>query len=170
MKKGYIIILIILVLLVGAMVSLITNPILVVAEDTEEAGGMDMAAKFSINGFEWVYPGSSVNAEGQTLHNVHYDHPEDPYGAARDIITYSYGYTPHIIVSVNNEAAQAIFGDDIIDLIRSNDAYNGYAGNANVPGNMSRGDAMGTAMETNGMNVLQVPVQILLGNIRFIPV
>ena len=32
---------------------------------------------------------------------------------------------------------------------------------------MSRGDAMDTAMTKNGMNIFQVPIQILLGNIQF---
>ena len=80
---------------------------------------------------------------------------------------YSYHVSPHVIVSVNNDAAQAIFGVSIVDDIRANDAYNGYAGNENVPGTMDRGDAMETAMTNNGMNVLQVPLQILLGNITF---
>ena len=168
MRKIGIVFIAIVLIIVVFLASTIVSPVLVIAEDTEEAGGVDMAAKFSITGFEWVYPGSSFNAQGQTLHNVHADSPDDPYGAARDIITYTYHYTPHVIVSVNNDAAEAIFGDDIIDVIRSNDAYNGYAGNQNVPGTMSRGDAMDTAMTQNGMNVFQVPIQILLGNIHFI--
>lgn len=168
MRKIGIVFLAIVLIIVVFLASTIVSPILVIAEDTEEAGGVDMAAKFSITGFEWVYPGSSFNEQGQTLHNVHADNPDDPYGAARDIITYTYHYTPHVIVSVNNAAAEAIFGADIIDVIRSNDAYNGYAGNQNVPGTMSRGDAVDTAMTQNGMNLFQVPIQILLGNIRFI--
>lgn len=143
-------------------------PIVIVAEDTTEDASIDMAASFSIGGFNWVYPGSSVNAEGQTLHNVHINHPEDPYGAARDIITYSYGYTPHIFVSVNNDAAEAIFGSSIVDDIRANDGYYGYAGNGNVQGSMSRGDAVGTAMLNDGMNIFEIPIQVLMGNIRFI--
>ena len=157
----------IVLLILAFVVSIATSPILVVAEDTTEESGIDMAASFSLGGFNWVYPGSSVNAEGETLHNVHANHPEDPYGAARDIISYSYGYTPHIIVSVNNAAAEAIFGGSIVDDIRSNDGYYGYAGNDNVAGSMSRGDAVGTAMANNGMNVFEVPIQILMGNIRF---
>ena len=168
MKISRVILLVFVAIVVIIAGTLIASPILVVAEDTTEDASIDMAAKISITGFEWVYPGSSVNAEGQTLHNVHINHPEDPYGAARDIITYSYGYTPHIVASVNNDAAAAIFGGSIVDDIRANDAYNGYAGNGNVPGTMDRGDAVGTAMANNGMNVVQVPIQILLGNIRFI--
>ncbi|MDO5860009.1 MAG: hypothetical protein Q4Q55_04640 [Methanobrevibacter sp.] len=155
-------------LIVVMAAATIASPILIVAEDSEEDASIDMAAKFSLTGYEWVYPGSSVNAQGQTLHNVHIDNPQDPYGAARDIMTYSYNYTPHIIASVNNDAAQAIFGSTIVDDIRANDAYNGYPGNENVQGTMDRGDAVDTAMSNNGMNVFQVPIQILMGNIKFI--
>lgn len=168
MKKLPLIILAIVAIGLALLASTIFSPILIVAEDSGEDGSIDMAAKFSIIGYEWVYPGSSVNAQGQTLHNVHIDNPQNPYGAARDIMTYSYNYTPHIIASVNNDAAQAIFGSTIVDDIRANDAYNGYAGNDNVPGTMDRGDAMDTAMSSNGMNILQVPIQVLMGNIRFI--
>lgn len=168
MNKIHLILLAIVAIIVVFLAATLASPMLIVAEDSTEDASIDMAAKFSLSGFEWVYPGSSVNAEGQTLHNVHLNHPEDPYGAARDIITYSYGYTPHIIVSVNNDGAQAIFGTSIVDDIRANDAYNGYAGNDNVPGTMSRGDAMDTAMTNNGMNIFEIPIQILMGNIRFI--
>ena len=74
-------------------------------------------------------------------------------------------FSPHLIVSVNNEAAAAIFGSTIIDDIRANDAYNGYPGNENFQGTMDRGDAVGTAMANNGMNVFAIPIQFLLGNI-----
>ena len=86
-------------------------------------------------------------------------------GAAREIMEYSYGVSPHIFFSINNDAAEAIFGSNIVDDIRANDAYNGYAGNDNVAGTMSRGDAVGTAMANDGMNFLQIPIQLLMGNI-----
>ena len=151
------------------MLSTLSSPVLIMADDVEEGGGgaVDMAAKFSITGFEWIYPGSSVNAQGQTLHNIHLDSPDDPYGAARDIMTYTYNFTPHLIVSINNDGAEAIFGTSIVDDIRANDAYNGYAGNDKVQGTMSRGDAVNSAMTKNGMNVFQIPIQALLGNIAF---
>lgn len=168
MKKLHIILLTLVAIVVIFISSTLVSPIIVIAEDATEGGGVDMAAKFSLRGYEWVYPGSSVNAQGETLHNVHADHPEDPYGAARDILTYTYHYTPHIIVSVNNDAAEAIFGNSIVDDIRANDAYNGYAGNDKVKGTMSRGDAVDAAMASNGMNIFQVPIQILNGNIKFI--
>jgi len=168
MNKIHLILIAVVAIIVIFLASTIVSPVLIVAEDSAEDASIDMAASFSISGFKWVYPGSSINAEGQTLHNVHINHPEDPYGAARDIMTYSYSVTPHIIVSVNNDAAGAIFGSTIVDDIRANDGYYGYAGNDKVSGSMSRGDAMDTAMAQNGINVFEIPIQILMGNIRFI--
>lgn len=168
MNKIHLILIAIVAIIVIFLASTIVSPVLIVAEDSTEDASIDMAARFSLAGFEWVYPGSSINAEGQTLHNVHINNPEDPYGAARDIMTYSYGLTPHIIVSVNNDAASSIFGGSIVDDIRANDGYYGYAGNDKVSGSMSRGDAMDTAMTNNGMNIFEIPLQILLGNIKFI--
>lgn len=166
MNNGNKIIIIIVLLVVAFLASTIVSPVMIVAEDSAEDASIDMAASFSLAGFKWIYPGSSVNAEGQTLHNVHINHPEDPYGAARDIMTYSYGVTPHLIFSVNNDAASAIFGGNIVDNIRANDGYYGYASNENVPGSMSRGDAMETAMLNGGVNVFEIPIQLLLGNIK----
>ena len=148
----------------------INSPVLIVAEDAEEDASIDMAAQFSIKGFDWVYPGSSYNSNGETLHNVHLNNPDNPYGAAKEIMEYTYKESPFLIISVNNYAAESIFGGSIVDDIRANDAYNGYAGNENVPGTMSRGDAMSVAMLENGINVPMIPIQILLGNIKFIPV
>ena len=58
MRKIGIVFLAILLIIVVFLASTIVSPVLVIAEDAEEAGGVDMAAKFSITGFEWVYPGS----------------------------------------------------------------------------------------------------------------
>ena len=168
MEKLHLIILAIVAIVVIFMTSTLVSPILIVCEDMGEDGSIDMAATFSLAGFEWIYPGSSFNSQGQTLHNVHIDNPQDPYGAARDIMSYTYHFTPHLVVSLTSEGAEAIFGGGIVDDIRANDAYNGYAGNENVPGTMDRGDAVDTAMSKNGMNIFQVPIQILMGNIRFI--
>ena len=165
MKKISMVLLAIVILVVAFLASTVVSPVLIVAEDSEEDASIDMAATFSLGGFEWIYPGSSYNSQGQTLHNVHMDYPEDPYGAAQDIMAYSYGVAPHFIFSVNNDAAEAIFGGSIVDDIRANDAYNGYPGNDNVQGTMSRGDAVGTAMANNGMNIAQIPIQLLMGNI-----
>ena len=167
MKKLHLIILAIVAIVVIFMASTLVSPVLIVCEDMGEDGSIDMAATFSLAGFEWIYPGSSFNSEGQTLHNVHIDNPQDPYGAARDIMSYTYHFTPHLVVSLTSEGAEAIFGGNIVDDIRANDAYNGYEGNENVPGTMSRGDAIDTAMGQNLPNVLQIPLQILLGKITF---
>ena len=165
MKKSKIILIEIAIIVILLLISTIVSPIMIVAEDTEEDSSIDMAATIGLTGFNWIYPGSSVNSEGQTLHNVHMNNPEDPYGAARDIMTYSYGVTPHFFFSINNDAAQAIFGGSIVDDIRANDGYFGYAVNGNVQGSMSRGDAVGIAMLENGINVLEIPIQLILGNI-----
>ena len=168
MSKGKIILGAIAVIIIACVLFVMASPILIIAEDTSEGSpGVDMAASFSIpDGFQWIYPGSSVNANGQTLHNIHQNSPDDPYGAARDIMEYTYHYTPHLVVSVNNDGAEAIFGEDIVSSIRSNDAYNGYSGNGNVQGTMSRGDAVGTAMTNANVNVLEIPIQLLMGNIQ----
>ena len=167
MNKLHLILLAFVAIIVVFLASTLVSPILIVCEDTGEDASIDMAATFSLGGLEWVYPGSSFNAEGQTLHNVHINNPDNPYGAAREIMEYTYHFTPFLVVSINNEAAEAIFGGSIVDDIRANDAYNGYAGNDKVPGTMSRGDAIDTAMAQDGMNILQIPLQILLGNISF---
>ena len=165
MKK---IVVAIILIIVVILLSTIVSPILVIAEDADEGTpGVDMAATFSITGFEWIYPGSSTNANGETLHNIHLIDPEHPYKAAQEIMQYTYHETPHVIVGINNDAAEAIFGGSIVDDIRSNDAYNGYAGSENVAGTMSRGDAVGTAMTQDGMNIFQIPIQVILGNISF---
>lgn len=170
MSKAKVILAIIVVIIIALLLFTITSPILIIAEDTTEGSpGIDMAAKFTaLGGFEWIYPGSSVNANGQTLHNVHQDSPDDPYGAARDIMEYSYQFSPHLIISVNPEAAEGIFGAGLIDNIRANDAYNGYSGSENVQGTMSRGDAVDTAMNSGTFNPIAIPTNILMGNIKFI--
>ena len=165
MRKLSVALIALVLIVVVFLASTIVSPVLIVAEDSSEENGIDMAATIGLTGFEWIYPGSSVNAQGQTLHNVYADYPDDPYGAARDIMSYTYHFTPHIIVSVNNDGAAAIFGGDIIDNNRANDAYNGYAGNDKVSGSMDRGDAVGTAMAQNGMNIFEIPIQFLTGNI-----
>lgn len=170
MSKAKVILGVIAVIIIALLLFTLTSPILIIAEDTDEGSpGIDMAAKFTaLGGFEWIYPGSSFNANGQTLHNVHQDSPNDPYGAARDIMVYTYQFTPHLIISVNPDAAEAIFGEGLIDNIRSNDAYNGYAGSENAQGTMSRGDAVSTAMTSGTFNPLAIPIHILMGNIKFI--
>ena len=165
MKKLNVALIALALIVVAFLASTIVSPVLIVAEDASEDNGIDMAATIGLTGFNWIYPGNSVNAQGQTLHNVYADYPDNPYGAARDIMSYTYHVTPHIIISINNDAAAAIFGENIIDDIRANDGYNGYAGNDKVSGSMDRGDAVGTAMAENGINIIEIPIQFLIGNI-----
>lgn len=170
MKSAKLILGIIAIVIIALLLFTITSPILIIAEDTDEGDpGIDMAAKFSVlGGFEWIYPGNSYNAQGETLHNIHLFSPNDPYGAAKDIMEYTYHFSPHLIVSVNPEAAESLFGAGLVDNIRANDAYNGYAGNDNVPGTMDRGDAVSTAMSKGSFNPLAIPGNVLMGNIKFI--
>lgn len=160
---------IIIVVIIAILLFIASNPILLIAEDTTESDpGIDMAASWTLTkGFEWVYPGSSYNSKGETLHNIHLDNPENPYGAAKEIMEYTYNFSPTIIISLNDPGASAIFGESILEDIRSNDAYNGYPGSENAQGNMSRGDAVSTAVNNDGINFLQIPIQILIGNIKF---
>ena len=170
MKKGKAILGIIAVIIIAFLLFTVVSPILIIAEDTSEGTpGVDMAAKFSVlGGFDWIYPGSSYNANGETLHNIYLISPDNPYGAAQDIISYTYHFTPHLIVSVNPEAAESIFGDGLVDNIRSNDAYNGYGRTDNVVGTMSRGDAVSTAVSGGTFNPWAIPVHLIMGNIKLI--
>ena len=159
MKTGKIILCIIALIFVGFLLFTLMSPILIIAEDTSEGTpGIDMAAKFTIlSGFNWIYPGSSHNAQGQTLHNIHLNSPDDPYGAARDIISYSYNFTPHLIISVNDYAAEDIFGEGLVDNIRANDWGSG----------MDRGPAVDSAMSQGTFNPFAIFSNIITGNIKF---
>ena len=130
--------------------------VLVLAQDDSEGGipGVDMAALWSFNGgFTWIYPGSSHNANGHTLHNIYMtDHP---YQDAKEIMEYTYGVSPHILIVVNDQAASHIFGENFVSTIRQHDWGEGN----------SRGDAV--AMSITHVNPLPIIPDILLGNIKF---
>ena len=51
---------------------------------------------------------------------------------AKEIMEYTYGISPHIIIIINDQAASHIFGDDLLDNIRQHDWGEGN----------SRGDAV----------------------------
>ncbi|MBQ2961779.1 hypothetical protein [Methanobrevibacter sp.] len=130
--------------------------VLILAEDDTEGGipGVDMAALWSIHGgFTWIYPGSSHNANGHTLHNIYMI--DNPYQDAKEIMEYTYGVSPHFIILINDQAAAHIFGDNILDTIRQHDWGEGN----------SRGDAV--AMSITHVNPLPIIPDILLGNIKF---
>ena len=90
--------------------------VVILAQDDTEGGipGVDMAALWSLNGgFQWIYPGSSFDPEGRTLHNIYM--LDDPYGEVKTIMQYTYNVDPHILVIINDQAAAHIFGDNILD-------------------------------------------------------
>ena len=129
--------------------------ILILAQDDTEGGipGVDMAALWSVNGgFTWIYPGSSFDPQGRTLHNIYM--LDDPIEEIRVIMDYTYNVNPHILVIINDQAAGHIFGDNILDTIRQHDW---------VEGN-SRGDAV--AMSITSVNPLPIIPDILMGNIK----
>ncbi len=129
--------------------------VLILAQDDTEGSipGVDMAALWSVRGgFEWIYPGSSFDPQGRTLHNIYM--LDDPYQEAKTIMQYTYNVDPHILVIINDQAAAHIFGDNILDTIRQHDW---------VEGN-SRGDAV--AMSITSVNPLPIIPDILMGNIR----
>ena len=129
--------------------------VLILAQDDTEGSipGVDMAALWSVRGgFEWIYPGSSFDPQGRTLHNIYM--LDDPYQEAKIIMQNTYNVDPHILVIINDQAAAHIFGDNILDTIRQHDW---------VEGN-SRGDAV--AMSITSVNPLPIIPDILMGNIR----
>lgn len=161
MKKiGAILILIIGILFIFAA----TSNVLFLAEDTSESinePGVDMAALWSLSsGFQWIYPGSSVNAEGSTLHNIFLFENNKPYEDAKDIIQYSYNTTPNICVVINNNASDRIFGNDMIDSIRENNWGEGQ----------DRGDAIDESLSSHGFNIIGVIQSLLMGDIRIFPI
>ena len=148
---GIIAILIVLFLAITAF-----SNVLILCQDDTEGGipGVDMAALWSINGgFTWIYPGSSFDSQGRTLHNIYM--LNDPYQEAKEIMEYTYGVSPHILIIINDQAASHIFGADILDTIRMHDWGEGN----------SRGDAV--AMSITQVNLLPVIPDILMGNIKF---
>ena len=171
--------------------------VLVLASDKYEQsnGGVDMAYMVrlengSLKNYTPVYPGEmyhpSQPAPGglsghMMLHDCLWNGVDQGMQYAAEIVEYHTGMHADAVVLVYDEGVDNVIDSvrplvvdgketnlSATDIIRENDAYNGYAGNENVPGTMDRGDAMDTAMSKNGMNVFQVPIQILMGNIRFI--
>ena len=80
------------ILLVLIVFSLFSNVVILAQDDTEgNIPGVDMAALWSLNGgFHWIYPGSSFDEQGRTLHNIYM--LDDPYGEVDAIFKYTYNY------------------------------------------------------------------------------
>lgn len=148
------------------------SDILILASDKYEQsnGGIDMAFMIHLeNGsfanYTPVYPGgmthptqpaSSALGGGQMfLHNALYDGVEDGMQYAKEIVEANTNMTADAVVLVYDEGVDNVIDsvrplevDDQVtnlsatDIIRENDAYNGYAGNEGVTGTMSRADAV----------------------------
>jgi len=137
------------------IIGLLSSSILFLAEDeTEGVPGVDMAAVWSFSGgFKWIYPGSSINQHGHTLHNIHLK-DGDPYQHAKVIMEYSYNVSPNICVVINNAAANRIFGDGILGDIREED--------------WGQGNSRGVAIENSvsQFNIFGAIISIFSGDVR----
>ena len=145
--------------------------ILVLASDKYEQpnGGVDMAfmvhlVNGSLDNYTPVYPGEMVHPtqpapgglEGNMhLHDSLWDGLDVGTQYASEIVEYSTGMHADAVVVVYDEAVDNVIDSirplkidgvetnlSATDIIRENDAYQGYAGNENVKGNMSRADAV----------------------------
>lgn len=156
MRKIFYVLGIIAVVLV--IIVSMSNVLILASDTSEKIPGVDMAALWSVgSGFEWIYPGSSFNAQHHTLHNIYLDSNE-PYQYAKDIIQYTYNTTPNVCVVVDNDAAQAIFGSNLVDDIRQHDWGEGN----------SRGDAI--SMSITGVNPLGIIYGVVTGHIKIFPI
>ncbi|WP_296789985.1 DUF4012 domain-containing protein [uncultured Methanobrevibacter sp.] len=145
--------------------------ILVLASDKTEQpnGAVDMGFMVrlengSLKNYTPVYPGGmshpSQPAPGgiggrMMLHDCLWDGTQQGMEYAKEIVEANTGMHADAVVVVYDEGLDNIIDSirplyvdgevsnlSATDLVRSNDAYNGYAGNENVQGNMSRGDSV----------------------------
>ena len=146
--------------------------ILILAADKYEQpnGGVDMAFMIHLeNGsfanYTPVYPGgmthptqpasSAIGGGKMFLHDSLYDGVEDGMQYAKEIVEYNTNMTVDAVVIVYDEGVDNVINSvrplevdgqvtnlSATDIIRENDAYNGYAGNEGVTGTMSRSDAV----------------------------
>lgn len=145
--------------------------ILVLASDKYEQsnGGVDMAYMVRLeNGhlknYTPIYPGEMYHptqpAPGglsghMMFHDCLWNGVDQGMQYAAEIVEYHTGMHPDAVVLVYDEGVDNVIDSvrplvvdgevtnlSATDIIRENDAYNGYAGNENVPGTMSRADAV----------------------------
>lgn len=158
-------------LLSGPDLTLGTKNILVLASDKYEQqnGGVDMAYMVhlengSLDNYTPVYPGGMQHPnvaapeglEGNLfMHDCLWYGTEQGMKYAVEIVEANTGMRADAVVLVYDEGLDNVIdsvrplvidGEETnlsaTDIIRENDAYNGYAGNENVQGNMSRADAV----------------------------
>jgi hypothetical protein len=145
--------------------------ILVLASDKYEQsnGGVDMAYMVrlengSLKNYTPIYPGEMSHptqpAPGglsgrMMFHDCLWDGVDQGMQYAAEIVEANTGMHPDAVVLVYDEGVDNVIdsvrplvvdGEETnlsaTDIIRENDAYNGYPGNENVPGTMSRADAV----------------------------
>lgn len=145
--------------------------ILVLASDKYEQsnGGVDMAYMVrlengSLKNYTPIYPGEmyhpSQPAPGglsgnMMLHDCLWNGIDQGMQYAAEIVEYHTGMHADAVVLVYDEGVDNVIDSvrplvvdgevtnlSATDIIRENDAYNGYPGNENVPGTMSRADAV----------------------------
>jgi hypothetical protein len=119
----------------------------------------------SFDNYTPIYPGgmthptqpasSAIGGGKMFLHDSLYDGIEEGMQYAKEIVEYNTNMTPDAVVLVYDEGVDNIIDSvrplkvdgevtnlSATDIIRENDAYNGYAGNEGVSGTMSRSDAV----------------------------
>ncbi len=146
--------------------------ILILAADKYEQsnGGVDMAFMIhlengSFENYTPIYPGdmthptqpasSAIGGGKMFLHDSLYDGVEDGMQYAKEIVEYNTNMTADAVVVVYDEGVDNVINSvqplevdgkvtnlSATDIIRENDAYQGYSGNEGVTGTMSRGDAV----------------------------
>ena len=143
--------------------------ILVLASEKDEQpnGSVDMAFMVhlengSLKNYTPVYPGgmshptkSAPGNLGGKMHDCLWDGPDQGMEYAKEIVAANTGMQADAVVVVYDEGIDNVIDSvrpltvdgvekniSATDIIRENDAYNGYPGNENVQGTMSRGDAV----------------------------
>lgn len=145
--------------------------LLLTADKYEQSnGGVDMAFMIhlengSYKNYTPIYPGgmthptqpasSALGGGKMYMHDCLYDGVDQGMQYAKEIVEANTNMTPTAVVLVYDEAVDNIIDSvrplkvdgvetnlSATDIIRENDAYNGYAGNSAVSGTMSRSDAV----------------------------
>ena len=148
-----------------------SKDILVLASDKYEQpnGSVDMAFMVhlengSLANYTPVYPGGMYHplqpapgglSGNMYLHDCLWDGVQNGAKYAQEIVEYNTGLHSDAVVIIYDEGLDNVLDTvrplevngevtnlSAADIVRSNDAYNGYAGSENVQGTMSRGDAV----------------------------
>ena len=158
-------------LFMGPDLTLENKNILVLASDKTEQpnGAVDMAFMVhlengSLKNYTPVYPGGMTHPSQPApgglsgkmfLHDCLWDGADQGMEYAKEIVAANTGMQADAVVVVYDEGLYNVIDsirplkvDGVVtnlsatDIVRENDAYNGYPGSENVQGTMSRGDAV----------------------------